>query len=38
MWKAATMRNTQVTLSGKTLVELAVGKRPRDLIDDPAVS
>ena len=30
------MRNTQVTLSGKTLVELAVGKRPRDLIDDPA--
>ena len=33
MRKEATMRNTQVTLSGKTPVELALGKKPRDLID-----
>ena len=33
MRKAATVRNTQVTLSGKTLIELAMGRRPRDLMD-----
>ena len=33
MRKAGTVRNTQVTLSGKTLVELATGRRPRDLMD-----
>ena len=32
MRKAATVRNTQVTLSGKTPVELAMGRRPRDLM------
>ena len=32
MPRAATVRNTQVTLSGKTLVEFALG-RPRDLMD-----
>ena len=33
MRKAATVRNTQVTLSGETLVELAMGRRARDLMD-----
>ena len=33
MRKAATVRNTQVTLSGKTPMELAMGRRPRDLMD-----
>ena len=33
MRKAATVRNTQVTLSGKTPLELAMGRRPRDLLD-----
>ena len=33
MRKAATMRNTQITLSGKTPVELAMGGRPGDLMD-----
>ena len=33
MRKAATVRNTEVTLSGKTLMELAMGQRPRDLLD-----
>ena len=33
MRKAATVRNTQVTLRRKTPMELAMGKRPRDLID-----
>ena len=32
MRKAATVRNTQVTSSGKTPRELAMGRRPRDLI------
>ena len=31
--KAVTVRNTQVTLSCNTLVELAMGRRPRDLMD-----
>ena len=33
MRKAATVRNTQVTLSGKRPMELAMGRRPRDLMD-----
>ena len=33
MRKAATVRNTQVTLGGKTPMELAMGKRPRYLMD-----
>ena len=33
MRKAATVRNTQATLSGKTPVELAMGRKPRDLLD-----
>ena len=32
MRKAATVRNTQVTFSGKTPMELPVGRRPRDLL------
>ena len=32
MRKAATVRNTQVTLSGKTFVELAMGRRSRDFM------
>ena len=31
--EVATVRNTQVTLSGKTLVELVMRRRPRDLLD-----
>ena len=31
MRKAATVRNTQVTLSGKKPLEVAMGRRPRDL-------
>ena len=33
MPNAATVRNTQVTLSGRTPMELAMGRRPRYLID-----
>ena len=33
MRKAATVRNTMVTLSGKTPMELAMGRKPRDLLD-----
>ena len=33
MRKAATIRNTQVTSSGKTPLELAFGRKPRDLLD-----
>ena len=33
MRKAATVRHTQVTLSGKTTMELAMGRKPRDLLD-----
>ena len=32
MRKAATVRNTQVTLSGKMFVELAMGRRSRDFM------
>ena len=32
------MRNTQVTLSGKTFVELAMERRPRDLMDPASMN
>ena len=38
MRKAATVRNTQMTLSGKTPMELAMGRRPRDLLDPVSVN
>ena len=38
MRKAATVRNTQVTLSGKMPVELAMGRRPRDLMDPASMN
>ena len=38
MRKAATVRNTQVTLSCKTLVELAMGRRPRYLMDPASMN
>ena len=33
MRKAATIRNTQITFSGKTPLELTFGRRPKDLLD-----
>ena len=33
MRKAATIRNTQITFSGKAPLELAFGRRPKDLLD-----
>ena len=36
--KAATVRNTQVTLSDKTPMELVKGRRPRDLMDPAAMN
>ena len=38
MRKAATVRNTQVTLGGKTPMELAMGRRPRDLMDPASMN
>ena len=38
MRKAATVRNTQVTLSGRTPLELAMGRRPRDLMDPASMN
>ena len=38
MRKAATVRNTQVTLSGKTPLVLAMGRRPRDLLDPASMN
>ena len=38
MRKAATVRNTPVTLSGKTFAELAMGRRPRDLMDPASMN
>ena len=38
MRKAATVRNTQVTLSGKTFVELAMGRGSRDLMDTASMN
>ena len=38
MRKAATVRNTQVTPNGKTPMRLAIGWRPRDLLDPASVN
>ena len=38
MRKAATVRNTQVTLGGKTPMELAMGRKPRDLFDPASMN
>ena len=38
MRKAATVRNTQVTLSGETPIELGMGGRPRDLLDPASMT
>ena len=38
MRKAATVRNTQATLSGKTPMELAVGRKPRDILDPASMN
>ena len=38
MRKAATVRNTQITLYGKTPMELAMGRRPRDLMDPASMN
>ena len=38
MRKAATVRNTQVTLCAKTPMELAIGMRPRDFMDSASMS
>ena len=38
MRKAATVRNTQVTFSGNTPMELPMGRRPRDLLDPASMN
>ena len=38
MRKPATVRNTQVSLSGKTPMELAMGRRPRHLLDPASMN
>ena len=38
MRKAATVRNTQITLSGKTPMEMAMGRRPSDLLDPASMN
>ena len=38
MRQAATVRNTQITLRGKTPVKLAMGRRPRDLLDPASMN
>ena len=38
MRKAATVRNTPVTLSGKTFAKLAMGSRSRDLMDPASMN
>ena len=38
MRKAVTVRNTQVIFSGKTPMELAMGRRPRDLLDPASLN
>ena len=38
MRQAATVRNTQITLSGKTLMELARGRRPINLLDSVSMN
>ena len=38
MRNSAAVRNTQVTLSGETPMELAMGRRPRDLLDPASMN
>ena len=38
MRTTATVRNTQVTLGGKTAMELATGQKPRDLLDPASMN
>ena len=38
MRKAATIRNAQVTSSGKTPLELAFGRKPRDMLDPASMN
>ena len=38
MRKAATVRNTQITRCGETPMELAMGRRPRDLLDSASMN
>ena len=38
MRKAATVRETQVTLRGKSPLEFAMGRRPRDLMDPASMN
>ena len=38
MRKATTVRNAQVILSGKTPMKLAMGRRPRDLLDPASMN
>ena len=38
MCKAATVRNTHITLRCKTPLELAMGRRPRDLLDPASMN
>ena len=38
MRKAATIRNTQITFSGKSPPELAFGRRPRDMLDPTSMN
>ena len=38
MRKTATVKNTQVTLGGKTPMELAMGRRPRNLMDPASMN
>ena len=38
MRKAATVRNAQVTLSGKMPMELAMGRKPRDHLDPASMN
>ena len=38
MRKAATVKNTQVTLGGKTGMEFAMGRRPRNLMDPASMN
>ena len=38
MRKAATVRNTQVNLSGETPMELAMGRKPRYLLDPASMN
>ena len=38
MRAAATVRNTQETISGETPMEFAMGRKPRDLLDPASIN